>query len=422
LRVAVLVSGGVPNPTASGGAVTAWTIVSELVAGGHDISICVLNDPELYDPTSVDAAEREARVRALGADVMPVLSESARFFRTRPRGPLDRVRRAWRPLDAELYPNLVDAPAVQRAVEETDADAAFVYHFQMLAASRILRIPRFAVVGDPPHLSALFRFREQLPSPSALRGAIWLQAQARHQPRLLVRWLNECQASGAFAAHHAAWLRGRGADGCRYLHTPVPDPGAPLATGGTAERPTILLVGHMKGVVTLEGLRLFANVILPRLERELGADGFEVRVAGGYDPPPDLARALDRPSVRLLGHVEGAEDEFRAAHVLLVPNSITLGIRVRVVTAFSFGSCIVSHRANTNGIPELEHGRNALVGGTPDELADHVLRALADAELRRTLGEAARETYERHFAPAVAVGEIAETLERVAAGRVATVR
>jgi Glycosyl transferases group 1 len=412
----------VPNPTASGGAVTAWAIVSELLAGGHDVSICVLADREVYDPTDVADAERVARARALGAEVVTVLSESATFFRSRPRGAADRLRRAWQPLDEELYPNLVDAPVFGRAVEETRPDVAFVYHFQALAASRALRVPRFAAVGDPPHLSAVFRFREQLPSPGALRGAVWLQTQARHQPRLLVQMLNECEASGAFAAHHAEWLRRRGATGCRYLHTPVPDPGPPLATGGTAERPTILLVGHMKGVVTLEGLRLFATGILPRLERELGAGGFEVRIAGGYDPPPDLARAFDRPSVRLLGHVEGAEDEFRRAHVLLVPNSITLGVRVRVVTGFSHGACIVSHRANANGIPELEHGRNALIGDSADELAGQVLRALGDAELRRTLGAGARETYERHFAPPVAVGEIAATLERIATGRVPAVR
>jgi glycosyltransferase involved in cell wall biosynthesis len=422
LKVALLVWAGVPNPTASGGAVTAWTITSELLAQGHDVSVCVLNDAELYDPTAVDVAERVERVRALGADVIPVVSGSASFFRNLPRGVLQRVRRAWRPLDAELAPNLVDVDAVRRAVEETDADAVFAYHFQMLAASRTVRRPRFAAVGDPPHLSALFRFREQLPSPRALRGAIWLQAQTRHQPGVYVRLLNECQASGAFAAHHAEWLRGRGAHGCRYLHTPVPDPGPPPAAGGGAERPTILLVGHMKGVVTLEGLRLFANGILPRLERELGVDGFEVRIAGGYDPPADLARALDRPSVRLLGHVEGAEEEFRRAHVLLVPNSITLGIRVRVVTGFSFGSCIVSHRANVLGIPELEPGRNALIGRSPDELAGHVLRALGDAQLRRTLGTRSRETYERHFAPRVSVGEIAATLERIASGRRPAVR
>jgi glycosyltransferase involved in cell wall biosynthesis len=421
LKIALLVAGAVPNPTVSGGSVTSWAVLTELLANGHEVTVVVLMDPELYDPSDVRVAERAARVRALGADVVEVTSGSAAYFRSRPRGAVQRVRRAWRPLDEELYPNLVDAPAVGRAVEASGAEAAFVYHFEMLAASRGLRVPRLAAVGDPPHLSALFRFRERLPDPRALRGAVRLQTQLRHQPRLLVRFLNECEASGAFAAHHANWLRRRGARECRYLHTPVPDPGPPRAEGGSAERPTILLVGHLKGVVTLEGLRLFATGILPRLEQELGPEGFEVRIAGGYEPPAELARALDRPSVRRLGHVEGMEDDFRAAHVLLVPNSIDLGVRVRILTGFSFGSCVVSHRANERGIPELAHGRNALVGESPEQLASQVLEAIGDDALRRRLGEGARETYERHFAPAVAVGELASTLERIA-GRVPATR
>ncbi|MGH3131481.1 MAG: hypothetical protein ACRDNX_11735, partial [Gaiellaceae bacterium] len=182
-----------PNPTASGGAVTAWTILSELLAHGHEVAVCTLEDPELYDPTSVPGKQRVERVRALGAEVVQIASGSSAYFRTRPRGPVARLRRSWRPLDEELYPNLVDGPAVRRAVEELEPDAVFVYHFEMLAASRGLRVPRLGVVGDPPHLSALYRFREELPHPRALRRVVRLQAQIRHQPRLLVRFLNECE-------------------------------------------------------------------------------------------------------------------------------------------------------------------------------------------------------------------------------------
>jgi glycosyltransferase involved in cell wall biosynthesis len=226
-----------------------------------------------------------------------------------------------------------------------------------------------------------------------------------------VRLLNECAASGAFAAHHAAWLRERGAGACEYLRTPVPDPSSRSEPAG---KPRILLVGHLKGVVTLDGLRRFADGILPRLEQELGRDGFEVRIAGGYEPPRELARKLDRPSIRFLGHVEGAEEEFRLAHVLLVPNSISLGVRVRIVTGFSHGTCIVSERANAQGIPELEHEGNALLGASPGELAEGVLRVVRDDALRRQLGAGGRATYERWFAPPVAAGAIAATLERIA--------
>lgn len=421
MRVTLLVGGATPNPTAGGGAVTTWTILSELRAQGHDVAVVVVRDRERYDPTSETEDVREERIRGLGADVVPVVSRSAEFFRTSSRALGDRLRRGWHPSDEELFPHSVDAEAVERAVASTNPDAVFVYHADMLAASRGVRAPRFGALGDPPHLSALYRFREQLPDPRAFRGALRLQAQLRHQPRLLVRLLNECQRRGAFAAHHAEWLRRRGAADTMYLRTPVPDSLGPAWRKERdrlrAARPTVLLVGHMKGVVTIDGLRLFGSEVLPRLEQELGADGFDVRIAGGYDAPAELARLLDRPSVQFLGHVDGADDEFLAAHALVVPNSISLGIRVRIITGFSLGTCIVSHRANALGIPELEHEQNALLGSSGPELAEGIFRAFRDDALRKRLESGARDTYEREFAPPVSVGRIAANLEAMAPGR-----
>lgn len=415
MKVVLIVSGGVPNPSASGGAVTAWGVLTHLLSAGHDVSVVALRDPEHYHPTATDEEERVHTVEALGAHVVQLVSESTAYFRSRPRSARARVGRAWHPQDAELFPHVVDRDAVREAVAAIAPDVAFVYHFEALAASGTVDAPRLAIVGDPPHLSALYRFRDELPHPRALRRAVRLQSQVRHQPGLLVRLLNECHASGAFAAHHAEWLRGRGAASCEYFRTPIPEP----EDGDALETPVprVLLVGHLKGIVTLDGMRVFAESVLPRLEEALGPDGFEVRVLGGYDPPASLAASLDRPSVRLLGHVESPAAEFRSARVLLVPNSIALGVRVRILTGFSYGSCIVSHEANVNGIPELADRRNALIGASGAELAEAVLRALRDDELRRRLGAEARQTYERLFALPVAAGRIATVLERIARPR-----
>jgi glycosyltransferase involved in cell wall biosynthesis len=308
---------------------------------------------------------------------------------------------------------------VRAAVEETGADVAFVYHWEALSATTGLLLPRFGAVGDPPQLSHWYRFRRELPDPRALRRVVRLQSQLRLQPGLLVRLLNECEAAGAFAAHHAAWLGKHGARNLRYLHTPVPDVAGSewreQRDAALAERPTVLLVGHLKGVVTLEGLERFAKDVLPSLE----AEGFEVRIAGGYEPPPELARAFNRPCVRLLGHVEGAENEFRRAHALVVPNAIPLGIRVRIVTGWSLGTCVVSHTANANGIPELEHAANALLADDGAGLAEQILRAVRDEDLRRRVEAGGRATYERAFAPPVAAGEIADVLESLVPARAA---
>jgi glycosyltransferase involved in cell wall biosynthesis len=242
-------------------------------------------------------------------------------------------------------------------------------------------------------------------------------------PRLLVRLLNECEASGNFAAHHAAWLRRRGASGCEYYRTPIQDsPGDDwLAArqrhqrGGGRLR--LLLIGHLRGVSTLDGLDVIASGVLPRLERTLGADGFEVRIVGGYDPPPHLQAALDRPSVRFLGHLEHPDEEFAAADALLVPTAIPLGTRVRIISAFSFGCPVIAHQANALGIPELVDGANVLLGRSGEELAQATTRVAGDAELQRRLENAGRATYERFFAPSVAAARIEETLRRIAGAR-----
>jgi glycosyltransferase involved in cell wall biosynthesis len=234
---------------------------------------------------------------------------------------------------------------------------------------------------------------------------------------LLVQLLGECEASANFAAHHAAWLRKRGAARCEYYRTPIEDlPGAAWREGRRPEngRPRVLLIGHLRGISTLDGLDLFAESVLPRLEDALGADGFEARLVGGYEPPPSLATALARPSVRLVGHLEHPDAEFGGAACLLVPTTVPLGTRVRILSAFSFGCPVVAHESNALGIPELRHGDNALLGRTADDLAAGVVRLVRDSAEAERVGAAGRATYERHFHPSVAAAWIEATLRSIA--------
>jgi glycosyltransferase involved in cell wall biosynthesis len=394
VKVAVVAAGAVPNPTTGGGALTQWTVIRWLVERGHDVTVCHLESGVFADPSGVSREERLAALEALGARVEAVAPAV--------RGPIPRgtaatrARRLVRPSDEELFPDLRQAPAVRAAVERVAPDAAWVYHFEALAASRGLAgvVPRFAAVGDPPHLPRLYHWRLR---PTA-HGAARLASTLAWQPRAARRLLRECERAGAFAAHHAREL------GVEYLRTPVPD------TGRSGRRepaePTVLLMGHLSGAVTIEGLRVFRKA-LPVLERA----GVRVRVVGGHEPPAWLRESA---AVELAGHREEAAEDFERAHVLVVPTSIPLGIRVRVITAWSLATPVVAHRANARGTPELAHGENALLAGSAEELAQETLRALGDAELRRRLGAGGRATYERAFAPAVAAAAIESRLASLA--------
>jgi hypothetical protein len=419
MRLGVAIGGGIPNPTTGGGALTVWTIATTLAERGHEVTVFAVHDQPFHDPLGSTIDDRVAALRDEGVDVRLIPSRAAQHAETYGSRLTDRARRTFSPAPDELYPHLVDAPAAAKEISDSGIDALFAYHWEALAATSLTTVPRVGGAGDLSHLPPLYRWREDLREHRlrALRTLPRLQALLRAQPRMMVELLGSCDESGDFAAHHSDWLRKRGVKGCAYLRTPVPDD-APDGRGGTVDRTRgaplrLLLLGHLRGIATIDGLRVFAHVTLPRLERELG-DSFEVRIVGGYEAPPEFREALDRPSVTFVGHTEDAASEFAAADAMIVPTSIRLGIRVRIVSSWAHGCPVIAHSANAAGIPELTHGVNALIGGDGDELAKHVVQLARDSELAARLSAGGRQTYERAFAPETSVSAIESALERVA--------
>jgi glycosyltransferase involved in cell wall biosynthesis len=412
-----LLSTALPHPDAgSGASMTLALIASALAQRGQETSLCPVIYPEYVTPDGADHEQQLERVMALGLPVEPVISDA---WRPLPAPKLHRrVAQTWRRDPEGLYPTLRDAPAVRRAIEQLAPDAVLVYGFEALAASREVAAPRFAAMSDPPHIArreqALRRWRSSPRQLPTAREAVGLRALLRSQARLSVELLHGCQAVGAFAHHHAEWLRGRGIP-CRYYRTPIADPGpsSPARTARPGMPPQLLLVGHLRGTATLDGLQVFQGM-LPILERELGPEGFEVRIVGGYNPPRELAGLQQHPSVTFAGFVDDVDREFRQADVVVVPVSIKLGVRVRILTAFSFGRAVVAHAANALGIPEAVHGENCLLGRNAQELAQQVALAVREPQLRSRLGDGARATYERFFAPAVAGAPLAEAVSSIA--------
>jgi glycosyltransferase involved in cell wall biosynthesis len=405
MKVAIVVGHSVPNPTAGGATLTNWTVLHHLVEHGHDVTVLPLLGPEYVDPTGATLEERVAPLESLGVTVLPVPSHVGSAEAT----------------DELIFPTLADRGAMREALESVRPDVVFAYHWEALAALDGVHVaPKLGVAVDPTHLSYLYRWRSDLRQRPAhsLRILPLLLTRLRRHPQLMVRVLSDCDASGNFAAHHAAWFRKHGVPGCEYLRTPVPDPlgddWSDARKAAAVERPRLLLMGHLRGISTLEGLHLALEGVLPELERSFGADGFEVRLVGGYDPPPELAALVDRPSVTLCGHTDDPSPEFLSAHAILVPTPIRLGTRVRIISAFAHGTPVVAHAANAAGIPELVHGDNALLGKNASELAAGVTAIFRDAALRERLSTRGRETFEESFAPPVAAGRIEQVLARIA--------
>lgn len=412
-----VVATALPNAASgSGASIVLDLMLRALARQGHTVGLCPIVYPEYVTPDGADWESQLGHARSLGFELAPVVSDA---WRPRPsrRSLGDRLRRTWRPPDEELYPTLRDAVSVRAAVETLRPDAVLVYGFEALAATRKLPHARFAATSDPPYVGlrerALLRWRTHGRPLAIAREAVGLQAALRAHRRLTLELVRDCASVGAFGRQHADWLTSMGVE-CDYYRTPIADPGRPRIDDIPQRREArLLLVGHLRGTATRDGLRNLRRM-LPYLRRELGKGGFQVRIVGGYELPDELRRLLSEPEVKLAGFVDDVDAELRAADVLLVPVSIRLGVRVRILTGFAHGSCIVAHEANAAGIPELAHDANALLGDEPRELAIQVVRALGDRKLARRLRAGARATYEQFFTPELAGAALAEPLERLA--------
>jgi len=388
-----LVAHGLPLPSSNGGPMTCFAILRQLLDVGHAVRVVALSYPG--DPFTGPEREEELRREGVDLAVVPV-EDSARLD-----PPPQLVRR------------------VQAALE---GDVAFVYHWDTIAATAGVAMPRLGVVDDLWHHPNLLRWRHTRPRRTRAYAAWTLETLRGLRPtaKRLVTLLNGCQASGSFQAETAAWLRRRGAGGCEYLPAPLADGGGPdweRRRGGSGKPRILLGPSNLEATSTSAGLRLFATEVLPALERELGPEGFVVRVVGEGSPPPELARLLPRPTVELTGRIEPADAEFLAAEVQLVPTPFPLGKRVRIIVGWSYGCCVVATESEAVNLPELRDGANALLGASGAEVATALIRALRDEPLRRRIALGGRATYEQRFAPHAAARPIIERLEALARSR-----
>ena len=403
----VFVNDSVPHCFHGGGGVTAYSMVKALAGRGLDVNVVALASSQ-HNGNAREKDHIQHLKSELGVGVN-ILKPS--------EGP--RGRRRW-PTFKDQFPSVHQAGALSKRVDDLRPDVLLGYHWAALGAMyNVAGKLKLGIVGDPVHLPELFRreiFKRSKARKSVtrkIRERLLSGWNVKTQERGMVKLLNSCARSGAFAAHHAEDLQRWGAVNCQYFRTPTPDPNATSKRQGPKFK--IMHIGHLKGVATIAGLEILADPVLPNLEKVLGHEGFEVHLVGGFfdELPSELRQKLIHAAVKIRGQINPPDEEFLTSHLLLVPTPIELGIRVRIITAFSFGACIVAHRANCKGIPELKDGYNCLLGNDGFELASACLRIYRDPELRRKLEAGSRETYDQFFSISVAGGRVAHVTEEI---------
>lgn len=292
------------------------------------------------------------------------------------------------------------AAALREVVSELRPEFVMVHTFPALAAlSKIPRVPvLFEMEPFPSHLQALSLRYRTLPSRRGLRKLLAVLKCFLMRPILRRQEV----ALAARSTHIVAMDPGQGAWLGRKLGRPVSTYQAPILDGLTTrqfDRPRkkkVILVGHLRGLLSLCSLEYLAEHLADRLWREL-EEPFELHIIGDYELPEWLGRLRSYEHIRFRGRIHDIEPEFRTADVVLSTSTLDFGSSTRVRAALAFGAVLVAHRNSSRGVPELRHEENALLCDTPDDFIRNLRRSFTDRELCERLRRNARKTYEESF-------------------------
>lgn len=148
------------------------------------------------------------------------------------------------------------------------------------------------------------------------------------------------------------------------------------------DRREIIFVGGYRHAPNVDAAKILVDEVMPLVWREIP----DVRVILVGSHPTREIHELAGPRVEVTGHVPSLEPYFMRARLSLSPLRYGAGVKGKIVSSLEAGVPVVTTPIGNEGI-NLENGVEALIGETPRELADHVIRLFREPDLLRALAE-----------------------------------
>jgi hypothetical protein len=365
---------------------------------------------------AVGASEAELdghrALRSAGVEVLPPLSL--------PIEPPARMReRLGVGGISAFYPQVKHANLVGAAIESFRPDAIFIPWCEWLTAlCAELPVTKFAYYGNPDAKSARARLQFARRHGDVRLLPMAIQAWDNRQlERAHLGQMMKYDLVGDVAANDADYYARRGHPNAFYVRNVWIDRysgGSWRAPRREKERGNVIIgnVGRLPGTANTLGLEILGRDLLPRLRERMGDASYRVRILGAGTLHRHIESHFRRPEIEMAGFVPDIDEAMMEAGIFLCVNNASaykVG-HTRYLHAWSLGGCVVAHRDAALSMPEIRHNENALLGDTMAEIVDLLAVAMADAPLRRRIGEAGYETFTNLFMASSVAASIVERI------------
>ena len=153
---------------------------------------------------------------------------------------------------------------------------------------------------------------------------------------------------------------------------------------GFPDRTDLMFLGGFRHQPNVDAVLHLVRDILPFIHQQL--PGVSLTIVGS-DPPPEV-RALEGPSVRVVGYVEDLGPSFEATRVMVAPLRYGAGYKGKVAMSLAYGVPAVLTSIAAEGMG-LTDGSEVLVADDPREFARSVVRLYGDQTLWEKLSDRA---------------------------------
>lgn len=155
---------------------------------------------------------------------------------------------------------------------------------------------------------------------------------------------------------------------------------------------TILFVGNFKWLQNKEAVLNLVKDIWPKILAQLPEA--TIWIVGRY-PTPDITK-LSSKNIKISADVDDIREAYSKSDVLLAPIYGPGGTRYKILESMAAGLPVVTTPIGIEGLG-ANHGSEALVCDTTDELANETVRLLTDKTLYKKLVMNGRKLVEENF-------------------------
>ncbi len=429
MKIFVLLSNA-PDPAGEAIEVVGHEVIEKAQRLGHSVCLQVIFRDSRGSPAAEQAEQALRRMTLPNVVVYPMLYVEDVVDRSQNRGMAVRLGRVVTAFTVRrMFPASGLGAMVERRVREAAVDAILsIWSWEALAASyHIQGIPKFVYYGNPDHLPPRARLRHPelfgIPTASfADRLRLWFeQLRNDRRKRLNIRMMNACEVTANNSVLDAEFYRAHGHPHSIYLQNMWPPVKSMSKTVSTAESPTrpikiIGSVGNLGATGNTFALTYLGREILPRLAARFNDRPFEIHLLGKGTPAASAAASLTDARIKIRGWVDDIHEEFRSAAVFLVLTNVNADFLVgntRILLAWALGTCVIMHENSRLAMPEIEHGVNALLGRTPDELVERICAVVDDVALRRQIGWGGEQTFDSYYRSDVVVPKMFQLVQEM---------